>query len=548
MRSPTIAPALLACVLLASQYPHAQHDGLSTRAESSGYEETSTYDDVRRVVSRLASMPPVHLTSFGQSEEGRELPLLVIAEPKVTTPEAARRLGRPIVLVQAGVHGGEVEGKEAALILARRLADGDLKALARQLVVLVAPVCNPDGNERVDVRHRSGQNGPIGGVGTRENARGLDLNRDYMKLESAEARALAGLLNTWDPHVVVDLHATIGSYHGYHLTYAPTLTPNADDRPAAFTRETLLAGVRTALLDRHGYRSYNYGSFASERSGGHERARIDPDDPGDTVWRTFDHRPRFGTNYVGLRNRIAVLSEAYGYLDFEGRVRVTAAFVEELWRACAKHAQRILLLTAQADRALATRTRLSKPLELGIEFQRQASADPVTILVGDVDERPDPKTGEPIRQMTELAAPVRMREYGSFVATRTRPLPVGWVIPRGLASSPRMSAALDRLRWHGIETRTLDASAQMDVDRFVVQGITRSEQVVQGHQEARLAVTMERAALSVDAGSILIPATQRLARLAAYLLEPDSDDGLVTWNIMDDGLTIGQGYPVYRVR
>ena len=111
-----------------------------------------------------------------------------------------------------------------------------------------------------------------------------------------------------------------------------------------------------------------------------------------------------------------------------------------------------------------------------------------------------------------------------------------------------MAAALDRLRWHGIETETLDAPAQMDVDRFVIQTLTRSDRAFENHHEARLSVTMERAALTVDPGSVLIRANQRLARLAFYLLEPDSDDGLVTWNIIDEGLTSGQGYPVYRVR
>jgi murein tripeptide amidase MpaA len=194
--------------------PGAQTDPLRTRAEASHYEETSSYADVERFVSTLASSPLVHLESFGKSEEGRDLPLLVISEPKVVTPEAARRLGRPLVFVQANIHAGEVEGKEAALMLARRLVDGDLAPLAKELVLLIAPIYNADGNERPDVRHRPAQNGPVGGVGTRENAKGLDLNRDYMKLDSREARALVELLNTWDPHVVVDLHTTNGSYHG----------------------------------------------------------------------------------------------------------------------------------------------------------------------------------------------------------------------------------------------------------------------------------------------------------------------------------------------
>ena len=542
------ATGLLACLVLAQHRPLAQHDPLRTRAESSNYEATSRYADVQRIVGALAASPAVHVESLGRSEEGRELPLLVISEPRVTTPAAARKLGRPLVFVQANVHAGEVDGKEATLMLARRLVDGDLRSLTKQLVILLAPISNADGSEQVDVRHRPEQNGPIDGVGTRENAKWLDLNRDYMKLDSAEARALVQVLNAWDPHVVVDLHTTNGSYHGYHLTYAPSLTPNADSRLVAFARETLLPGVRSALLDKHAYRTYYYGNFVSEEGGARETLRVDPESPGDTGWRTFDHRPRFGNNYVGLRNRIAVLSEAYSHLDFEGRVAVTSAFVEEVWRACARHATRILTLTAQADRTLTTRTRLSKPLDLGVEFRIQAAAEPATILVGDVSERPHPVTGAPMRQMSELAAPVPMREYGTFAATRTRPLPAGWVIPRGLAASPRMAAALDRLRWHGISMETVEATRQMDVDRFVVQGLSRSERAVEGHYEVRLTVTMERAALTVDPGSVYVPANQRLARLASYLLEPDSDDGLVTWNLVEDAVTVGQGYPIYRVR
>jgi hypothetical protein len=521
---------------------------LQTTAEATAYADTSRYADVQRVVHALAESPLVHTESIGQSEEGRDLPLLVVAEPKVASAEAARKLGRPIVLVQANVHAGEVEGKEATLILARRLVDGDLKALTKQLVILLLPIYNADGNERVDVGHRPGQNGPIGGVGTRENARGLDLNRDYMKLDSVEARALVRLLDTWDPHVVIDLHTTNGSYHGYHLTYAPALNPNADRGVTGFTRDMLLPAVRTAMLDRHGYRTYYYGNFASESGRAGDMTRVDPDAPGDVVWQTFDHRPRFGNNYVGLRNRIAVVSEAYSYLDFPGRVAATAAFVEEVWRAAAKQATRLLAVTAQADRALTMRTKVAKPIELGLEFRPEAAAEPSTILVGDVSERPHPVSGLPMRQMTEMATPVRMREYGTFAATRSRPLPSGWIIPRGLAASPRMAAALERLRWHGIEMETLDAPRQLDVDRFVVQAIAHADRAFQGHHETRLSVSMERAALSVDPGSVLIPSAQRLARLAAYLLEPDSDDGLVTWNLLDEGLTVGQGFPVYRIR
>src|SRR6187401_1509150 len=353
-----------------------QSADMRTRAEITNYEETSTYADVTRVIDGLAATSPlVYTESFGKTEEGRDLPLIVISDPKVTTPAAARKLGRPIVYVQANIHAGEVEGKEAILMLARRLVSGDLKPMTRQMVFLIAPDYNADGNEKITPMNRTQQNGPVAGVGTRENSKGLDLNRDYMKLDSAEARALVGLMNKWDPHVAVDLHTTNGSYHANHLTYSPILNPNADPRLIEFTREKMLAPIRAAML-KNNWRTYYYGNFSPEDGGGRENARIDPANPGNVTWRTFDHRPRFGNNYVGLRNRIAVLSEAYSYLDFEGRVGVTTAFVEEVWRTCAKQAKQIMTLTAQADRVFTAPTN-GNVVELGVDIEIRALPEKV---------------------------------------------------------------------------------------------------------------------------------------------------------------------------
>ena len=231
------ARVVFAIILTSTAGVSAQQPDLRTRAEITNYEETSTYADLERIGKGLVSSAAwlVHAESFGTTEEGRSLPLLVISDPMVTTPEAARKLGRPLVFVQANIHAGEVEGKEAVMVLARRLTSGDLKPLTKQLVILIAPDYNADGNEKVNMQHRTAQYGPVAGVGTRENAKGLDLNRDYMKLDSLEARSLVGLMNKWDPHVLVDLHMTNGSCHAFHLTYSPILNPNADARLIEFT-------------------------------------------------------------------------------------------------------------------------------------------------------------------------------------------------------------------------------------------------------------------------------------------------------------------------
>jgi hypothetical protein len=431
-------------------------------------------------------------------------------------------------------------------MLARRMVSGNLRAMTRQMVFLIAPDYNADGNEKVNVMNRTAQYGPVGGVGTRENGKGLDLNRDYMKLDSAEARSLVGLINKWDPHVLVDLHTTNGSYHGYHLTYSPILNPNADPRLIEFTKSRMLTPIRQAMLKEHKWRIYDYGNFAPEDGGGRENSRVDPANPGNTTWRTFDHRPRFGNNYAGLRNRIAILSEAYSYLDFKGRIDVTADFVEEIYKNVAANAKQIMTLTAQADRMF-TAAASSKSVELGVDFSITSSGEKVEIIVGDVTKVPNAKSGRDMNAMAPMAVPVQMKEYVTFAATRLLELPKGWVIPKTLAESPRLAAALDRLRWHGIKIQEFASDQQLAVERFLIAELTKAPRPFQGHQEARLKGAFARAQLTVDAGSLFVPASQPLARLAFYLIEPESDDGLVTWNVIDEGLAEGQTYPIYRV-
>ena len=538
--------------------PRSQDDQLKSRAEQTNYEETSRYEDVERFISELQKRTDrLRVESFGKTEEGRYLPLMIFADPPITQPREARASGKPVIFIQANIHAGEVEGKEATLHLARRIAIGDLRSLLNNLVILIAPIYNADGNEKVDVKSRPEQNGPEAGVGTRENARGLDLNRDYMKLESAEARALVGLMTKWDPHVIIDLHTTNGSYHGYHLTYSPPLNPNADARLIALTRERLLPAIQGAVLKKHSFRTYYYGNFSSESGIARETAHVDPANPGDTVWRTFDHRPRFGNNYVGLRNRVAILSEAYSYLDFRGRVRVTEVFVEEALRAVAANALRVTTLTTQLDGEAKTfgtrppakrRTPAASPRgDLGVAFRLAALPTPVEILVGDVEKRVNPRSGLEMLAMTDQATPVRMRDYGTFEAVRMQPMPRGWLIPRPHVDSGRYAAAIDRLRWHGVTVQRVAAAAQIDVERFVIASVSKAEREFQGHHEARVTGKYTVAKLSAQEGALFIPAAQPLARLAFYLLEPESDDGLVTWNFMDAGLVAGDTYPIYRV-
>ena len=512
-----------------------------TRAERTAYEETSRYDDVRGFLDALAKQTPrVRVEIFGKSEEGRDLPLLVVGDPPAQAPPA-RSSRLPIVLVMANIHAGEVEGKEAALHLARRLTLGDLQPLLRSAVWLFAPIYNADGNENVSLDHRVEQNGPIGGVGTRENAKGLDLNRDFMKLESSEARGLVSLFTRWDPDVVVDLHTTNGSYHGYHLTYGPPFNPNTDARLAAFTRERLLTTIRESMSGRHGFRTYDYGNFTIADAMDDEREGFELGDTRQKVWRTFDARPRFGTNYAGIRNRLAILSEAYSYLDFERRVKATEAFSEEIMRFVAANADAIRSLTSQADNEWLSG---DNAREQGIASSLQALPTPVEVLVGAVGSRTNPRSGKSMRTMIESTAiPTSMAVYDHFVSTSRRRVPAEYIV---LSTNGLHEVVERKLREHGIQIERLETATRKAVEQFTLTQVRHAEQAFQGHHAASIEGRFERRDISVPAGSLLVRTKQPLGRLVFYLLEPESDDGLTTWNFLDSDLNVGSAHPVLK--
>jgi hypothetical protein len=539
-------PLLFLFLIPVSAWSGDEPPDLRTRAERTGFEQTSSYADVRAMLDELAASQRrlVFLTTFGRSEEGRDLPLAVIGSPAPNDPAAARASRKPRVLLLANIHAGEVEGKEAALILARRLAGGDLRRLLDRVTVLVAPIYNADGNERISVDNRPAQFGPVGGVGTRETARGLDLNRDFVKLEAIESQGLASLLSTWDPHVVIDLHTTNGSYHGYHLTYASTLAVNADPQLVQATR-SLLATARQVLADR-GWRSYSYGNFAAEGALDRELTRPEAGAP---AWRTYDARPRFVTNGIGLRNRIAILSEAYSYLSFERRVRVSEAFAETLLALVARRAAVLAALVAEIDRTTARDGELGTLGPLGTRGRLMPSDGAVRILVGDVETMPHPTTGKPMTVMKEsVARPVLMQDYAGFAPIDPVQAPLAYLVPNDGTRLPLIERLATLLARHGVAVERLASPAAVEVETVTPGAIASSERRFQGHHEVQLGdVTRARRRLQAPAGSLRVSMGQRLARLVFHLLEPTSDDGVVTWNLVDEWLKAGAEIPIYRV-
>ncbi len=355
-------------------------------------------------------------------------------------------------------------------------------------------------------------------VGLRPNGQGFDLNRDAIKAESPETRGLLRhLYNTWDPDVMMDLHTTDGTRHGYVLTYSPPLNPNTEPSVMRIARDEILP-----LLRKGSPRPlFDYGN-AEKR--------------GDTLsWFTFGAEGRYCTNYVGLRNRIGILSEATTYLPFKERVEDTDRFVTATLEWIARNAKRVLDTTRGADaRVVSWGLDPSKAPELGVRFDFASRGSEEVLL-----ERAGEK--KPITSRPTAIEKVRMQVYDRFKVTKTGRLPAGYLIP----ANEEKAVAL--LRSHGVQVERLLGPWHGPGEEFVVSEFKQASRPFQGHKLIELNGTFRQVAASGVAGSYLVRMAQPLGILAFHLLEPESLDGLAGWGLLGENFTVGSAFPIRKV-
>jgi zinc carboxypeptidase len=507
-----------------------------TRAEASDYAKTSSYGDVMAFINGLRSHnAPLAYGVIGKTTEGRDIPYIIASRPLVRTPEEARKLGRPIVYVNANIHAGEVEGKEALLALVRDLSFQRGPNVLDSLVLIAVPIYNADGNEKFadQAVNRREQDGPEL-VGTRANGQGLDLNRDYVKAEAPETRAALAMFDKWDPDVYVDLHTTDGSFHGFALTYSPSLNPAsyAPGFAGGLTRDTIIPEIRARMHNR-GFEVFDYGNF------GREDGKAQLTDTVKDGWYTYEHTPRYGTNYYGIRGRVSILSEAFSHDPFKRRVASTYAFVQEILSAAARHAGQLEQIRSTADNVqeanVPIRSRMTtKPFDAPIPFE-------VLTRTGD-STRTQPGVPKGIRRTGRFITQV-MPVYDRFEPTLEVPHPDAYLVPND-------AKIVALLKLHGLTVEPFASSgASNRMSVFTIDSVITSPRAFQGHKETRVTGTWSTpSARDVAAGGyVVVSATGRFGPLAAYLLEPESDDGLVEWNFFDSSIGTGKPFPVIRL-
>ena len=483
-----------------------------TPAEKTSYSQTPDYAETIEFAQRLASeSTSIEFQTFGFSGQGRALPLLVCSESRVFSPEAAKAQGKPVVLIQACIHAGEPDGKDAGFALLRDVAiTKSASGLLQNVVLLFIPIYNTDGHERSSPYNRINQNGPAI-MGWRTTATYQNLNRDYMKADTPETRAWLRLWNQWQPDLFIDCHVTDGADYRCNITYHHEHHSGIDAGVLAWEREVFGGKVAPATEAAGNVISW-YLEFIDNR---------------DLTLgtRDFNGSPRFSTGYVPVRNRPGILIETHMLKDYRSRVIGTYDFLRSALEEVNRDPLRLLEVGRRADEEAARLFESND--EYPLRFKLTEEVTPFELKAFSYVTEESEISGDLRvvfgRESVDLTIPM----YQTFeVATAVKP-PRAYVVPA------QWQNVIDVIKAHGLETSELTTSTSLKIESYHFTNVRWPAEPFEGRHmpDFDLETTTEERVF--PAGSIIVSLKQPLAKVALNLLEPAAPDSLVRWGFFN---------------
>lgn len=483
------------------------NDAWVTPSEATGFRTTPRYDETVAYLRRLvAASPQLKMVSIGRSDEGREVWLVIASKERAFTPDALRRTGKPTLFAQGGIHAGEMDGKDAGLMLLRDMTvRGTKRELLDRANFLFVPIFNVDGHERFSRYSRINQRGPEES-GWRTTARNLNLNRDYVKADTLEMRAMIQSLRAWQPDLYADLHVTDGADYQYDITYgwnvggySPAITAWLESafRPAVDAGLSAMGHIPGPLI------------FTDDPLSGIGAGQADP---------------RLSNGYGDARHLPSVLIENHSLKPYDQRVLGTYVFLE--------HALRILGRDGASLRSAVASDRASRPAAVALTW-RAPDGDPEMIEILGIESRRtlSPITGDV--RMEWLGKPVRMRaplRKATVVATSVS-RPEAYWIPAAWRD------VISMLDLHGVAYERIAAPRDVDVEMLRLSEPKHEALQFEGHVRVAAKTTPERRRERFPVGSVRVPTDQPLGTFAVLLLEPASTDSLFQWGFFNSILS-----------
>ena len=488
----------------------------TTPAEAAQFHTTPSYADTLSYLERLQKAAPgvIHMATFGTTPEGRPMTVVIASSDGTFDPAAARAAHKPVVLLQAGIHPGEIEGKDAGLMLLRDIAiTGKYPHVLDHLVLVYIPVFSVDGHENASPYHRINQNGPDS-MGFRGQSQYLNLNRDYVKADAPEMLAWLKLWQRWLPDFLIDVHTTDGADYQYDLTWY-TEDPRKLDPAASDWQHDAIVNHAMPAYEKRGHLASIYLEFKDGR------------DPRKGI-ENFGSGPRFSTGYAALQNRPALLIETHMLKPYANRVKATCDIVELMLEQINQHPQALLAATAKADADTIARVRDAQA-RVPLTFKQDPQSTPFTLKgYAFTQAHSDISSDTWIQYDPSQPKTYNIDNWNGLLPDLSIAPPAAYVVP-----AP-WTAIIDKLDAHGIHYRRIDRPLTIHAEGYQLDDPNWASKPFEGHLMLRdftlHAVPRE---VTLPAGSVIVPMDQRTANVAINLLEPQAPDSLLRWGYLN---------------
>jgi len=502
----------LLSLMLSSMLLNAQEDEWLTHYEKSNYLETPRYVETIEYCQKLADASPwIKYTSFGISPQGRELPLIIVDKNQNFDPEKVKESGNVVLLIEAGIHPGEIDGKDAGLMFIRDLViHKKFPDLLNHLTIMFIPIFNVDGHERFGPYNRINQNGPEE-MGWRTNAENLNLNRDFLKADAPEMQAWLKLFSQWLPDFFVDIHASDGADFQYVTTYILEIYGNMDPGLTEWTKEKFIP-VMTEEMEEKNFPVFRYVGF---------RTWFDPE----SGISSSASAPRYSSGYAAIQNRASIVVENHMLKDYKTRVSGTYELIRIICSILNEDAEKIKELNEQADLYAASEEFLKKAFPLS--FSTTSDSIIVDFRGFEYEIIESDLVGGRIYSYTDIPAIHRIPIFETQVVQDSVFLPKAYIYP------PEWIFITERLDWHGIKYKVLEKSKSINVETYKFNSPRWGRSPYEGRFTLRCNYNVITEEQEYPAGSIIVPVNQRTSRIIAHMLEPDGPDSFLAWGFFN---------------
>jgi murein tripeptide amidase MpaA len=488
-----------------------QINDLKTYYEKSEFLETPRYNETIVYSKKLAeSSEFIEYKTFGKSVQGRDLPLLIIDKNKNFTPESVKESGNAVLFIEACIHPGESEGKDAGLMLIRDIIIYQkYPELLENTTILFIPIFNTDGHERFSAYNRINQNGPKE-MGWRTTAENYNLNRDFLKADAPEMQQWLMLFNEWLPDMFIDIHTTDGADYQYSITYGMHTMGDMNQEQTTWQNDYLVDIEEK--LKKDDVLMFPYVSFRrwhDPRSG--------------LIRRTAS--PRFSTGYVANQNRPALLVETHMLKNYKTRVDATYHLLRHTIEYTDKQYNTLIATNNKADKE--SENLAGKELVLDY-YTSQKDSTTVEFKGVEYDIVHSDLTDGIWVQFSDIPKDYNLVLFEKLMQGTKAILPDAYIIP------VEWTDVISKLKLHGIEYTTLLEAKEFEIKTYKFSNISFANSPYEGRQ---MVENFNKQEINMNkiypAGSVIVPVNQRTAKLIAHLFEPEGPDSFVHWGFFN---------------